>query len=251
MKRASTAVFAILILTATAQATSVDVNPSSFSLNPTPGDVVNKSIEVTWNGETSTVISAGTEIIPPEGENAEGITITHFPENQGFYPGETRNFTVEVATSTALKPAEYGFETKFSTKVNDDSTSGGGSGGGSIDTSSYELVSGDKIEDLNETVENQSRKIDQLEDRNRNLSGELNQTLEQTKNLRDRLDRGNDSESNQTGGGGSTVVEREIEEVESNKYLYSTLLLAIILILYWEGIHFLKRLKEMRAEGGI
>lgn len=239
MKRRSTAVLAIIMLTGLTQAASIEVQPSTFTLSPTPGDTINQSVDVTWNGDTSTVISADTEITPPEGETAEGISITHHPENQGFYPGESKEFTIQIETSTALKPAEYSFETNFETSVKDTSSSGGSSGG-SIDTSSYELVQGDKIENLSETVENQSDEIDRLAEENQNLSESLNQTREKNSDLREEIQSSDAPEDNTSSSGTSTPSQTTEEKTGLNPVgILLHLLLSLLIVR--EGLYLIYR----------
>lgn len=173
-----------IILVGMVQAAGIDVSPSHLKLEPTPGSTVNRTLSVTWNGDSSTVVSASTEIIPESGENSEGINVTHYPKYKGLYPGDTYEFTIEIDTSVALKPATYTFETTFETSQNVESSSSSSS---SVDTSGYELVKRSEVEERQEVIENQSREIKRLRDETGELSDRLDEERDVESNLSERV----------------------------------------------------------------
>ena len=183
MKRLTVAALTLMFI-ASATATQIEVQPSQYSFDMTAGDMYSQDLQVTWNGNNPTALTASTNI-EAENTDSEGFNISYSDNPIAFLSGETRNIQVKIDSSEALKASNYTFSTEFSTSVTVDDNDGGGGGG-----TDY-VYRTKEVGDLNESQEKQLKeKVNETVDQNLKLQKELEA-------LTERLQKLNTSDSNE------------------------------------------------------
>jgi len=209
------------MFTASASATQIEVQPSQYSFDMMAGDSYSQELQVTWNGDNPTALTASTDIAA-ESTGPEGFNISYSDNPVAFLPGETRTVQVGIDSSEALKTDDYTFTTEFSTSVTVDD-----------DESDTEYYYTTTVEgDLNKSKEEELReKVNETVDQNLKLQKELEALRERLQQLNstDDIDRPavNQTQEDQTQNE-TTQLDPDNEEQET-----SLVGLIVELILGW------------------
>lgn len=122
------------------------------------------NVKATWKGDNPTALSISTQIDSETGP--EGVNVSYSQNPVAFMPGQSRNITVFIDTSEALKQDQYTFKTELTTTVTVDD------GGGGVDREVVQRL-GEEVENLtnqvvekNKTIEGLTKKLNSTADTN-------------------------------------------------------------------------------------
>lgn len=154
MNKTTTLFLTCIILAGTVSAQEITIKPETYTESITAGQNITEQFQVSFEGETTSVIDLETEP-----SDLEGLNISYDQNRFIIEPGETVQRRINIVTSEAFKPDELEIKTKASTQIQVEKETdtvyySTGSSESDINQSEFEKVKkeyNETLEKLNET----------------------------------------------------------------------------------------------------
>lgn len=186
------AVLTILIMiTGMGAAEEISVSPSNFHEDIVAGDVIDKQVEVTWNGDSKTAVDMTADYSTENGTVDEGFNSDFSPQEFVLEPGETKTVNASLSTHSGLEPNKYFISFNANTETELES----------------ETKYVDRTDEVGEEYENELTELEEELNSTRSELTESESRLEELRQLREELEKSGQDTENIT----RTIEERENE----------------------------------------
>lgn len=98
---------AILMITGMGAAQEISVSPNNFHEDIVAGEVIDKQLQVSWNGDTKTVVDMRADYATENQTVTSGFQTEFSPQEFIIRPGESKTVNATLETHSGLEPNKY------------------------------------------------------------------------------------------------------------------------------------------------